>query len=173
MLNCGYPVWAFIKSDKKNNWSKGSGTSQPATARATIPNVAGISEKIKNSFKSHGVAISFKLPNTLQSKLVEVMQVKEKTPKEKRFNLVFGLACSEDGCQETYVDETKQSVKARLQQHRRPSTNEAQNSAVFKHIKGSEYNIEYHDIIINDREEQWYKRGIKEAVCEKKMSNLC
>ena len=95
------------------------------------------------------------------------MQVKDKTPKEKRFKLVYGLTCSEEGCEESYVCETKQSVKARLQQHRRPSTNEAQNSAVYKHIKDSGHNVECHDVIILDREEQWHKQSIREAVWER------
>ena len=86
---------------------------------------------------------------------------------EERSNLVYGLTCTEGGCQETYVGETKQSVKSRLQQRRRPSTNDAQNSAVYKHIKDSGHNVECHDVIILDREKQWHKHGIKEAIWEK------
>ena len=36
-----------------------------------------------------------------------------------------------------------------------------QNSVVYKHIKDSGHNDECQNVIILDREEQWYKRGIK------------
>ena len=47
------------------------------------------------------------------------------------------------------------------------STNEAQNSAAYKHIKDSGQNVNCHDVMILDREEQWHKRGIKEAIWER------
>ena len=67
------------------------------------------------------------------------MQVEDKTPNKnkKKKAIQLSLWTSEGGCQETYVGEREQSVKVRLQQHRRPGTKEAQNSAVYKHIRDS------------------------------------
>ena len=57
LADCGYPSWAFQKAYKsKQTNTKRSG---PATkTRVSIPYVAGISEKIKNSFRSLGIATS-------------------------------------------------------------------------------------------------------------------
>ena len=67
------------------------------------------------------MSTSFRPINTLQGKLVHT---KDKPPKEKQCNLVYGLTCVAPGCGESHVCETKQSPMARLNQHRRPSTNE-------------------------------------------------
>ena len=48
-----------------------------------------------------------------------------------------------------------------------PSTNEVWNSRVYKYIKDSGHNVECHNVIIVDREKQWHKHGIKEAVWER------
>ena len=93
--------------------------------------------------------------------------MKDKQPKEKRSNLVYGIACGDKDCSASYVGETKQSLKARVGQHRRPSTNEAQNSAVYLHIKDTGHSVDIKDTIILDKEEQWHRRGIKEAIWER------
>ena len=65
------------------------------------------------------------------------------------------------------MGETKQALKAGVNQHRKPSTNEAKNSSVYLHIKetGHSFNIKDATIIL-DKEEQWHCRGIKEATWE-------
>ena len=104
------------------------------------------------------------MPNTLRSKLVKV---KDKQPKDKQSNLVYGLVCGEKVCKESYVGETKQALKARANQHRRPSTNEAQNSAVYLRIKETGHSFNIKDATILDKEEQWHRRGIMEAIWER------
>ena len=52
------------------------------------------------------------------------MHVKDKTPRDKQCDVVYGLKCSDAGCDESYVGETKQSIKTRFNQHRRGSSNE-------------------------------------------------
>ena len=53
------------------------------------------------------------------------MHVKDKTPRDKQCYTVYGLKCSDAGCDESlyYVGETKQFIKARFNQHRRGSSN--------------------------------------------------
>ena len=68
-----------MKANKKKGQEQQqeSGGGQPNKARATIPYVAGLSERVKKHLKAYGIAASFKPGNTLRSKLV---QVKDKQP---------------------------------------------------------------------------------------------
>mgnify|MGYP001796186242 CR=1 FL=1 len=65
------------------------------------------------------------------------------------------------------VGETKQALGTRMGQHKRPSTIEAQNSAVFNHLRSSGHSFDLGDVKILDKEENWSRRGIKEAVWER------
>ncbi|XP_072046303.1 uncharacterized protein [Amphiura filiformis] len=136
--NCGYPDWAFLKATKSKEPKTGGASGQTNRARVTIPYISGISERVKNHFKSFGISTSFKPVNTLRGKLVNV---KDKQPKDKRSNLVYGVVCGDTDCSAAYVGETKQALKPRIGQHRRPSTNEAQNSAVYLHLKDTGHSI--------------------------------
>ena len=60
----------------------------------------------------------YKPHNTLRQRLV---RVKDKIPKEKQRNL-YGVRCEQKDCHDFYVGETQQSLKARMNQHRRPSS---------------------------------------------------
>ncbi|XP_072039327.1 uncharacterized protein [Amphiura filiformis] len=152
LKNCGYPNWAFLKANKsRKDQKQPDGGGQPNKARVTIPYIAGLSERVKKHLKAFGISSSFKPNNTLRGKLV---QVKDKQSKEKRSNLVYGLVCGDADCYAAYVGETKQALKARLNQHRRPSSNEAQNSAVYLHLKDTGHNIDTEDAVILDKEEQ-------------------
>ena len=162
---CGYPDWSFEKAIKSSSpQSKINVASTTTKARVTIPYSAGLSEKIKNTYKSFAIAASYKPVNNLRSKLVHV---KDKTPRDKQCNVVYGLKCSDAGCDESYVGETKQSIKARFNQHRRGSSKENQDSAVFTHSKHSGHQFNSDDIIILDKEEKWFERGVKEAIWER------
>ena len=95
------------------------------------------------------------------------MNVKDKPRKEKISNVVYGIKCGSENCSETYVGETKQALGTRMGQHKRPSTIEAQNSAVFNHLRSSGHSFDLGDVKILDKEENWSRRGIKEAVWER------
>ena len=165
LKNCGYPDWAFSKANKKKpaNAAPNTGGGQSKT-RVTLPYIAGISERVKNHLKTFGITTSFKPTNLLRGKVVHV---KDKPPKEKQSNLVYGLKCKDSNCSAAYVGETKQAPKTRVSQHRRPSSNEAQNSAVYLHLNETGHKVDTDDAIILDREEQWHRRGVKEAIWER------
>ena len=169
--HCGYPNWAFEQAKKSNKDTKSSATISPTSETSkrgtlvTIPYCAGLSERVKNAFKSFGISACFKPVNKLRSRLVHV---KDKPPRDKQSNLVYGFKCKGLNCSEAYVGETKQSLKARLNQHRRPSSSEYQaDSAIFEHSKTSGHQIDTEDVIILDREERWFERGVREAIWER------
>ncbi|XP_072041394.1 uncharacterized protein [Amphiura filiformis] len=109
--NCGYPDWAFLKATKSKEPKTGGASGQTNRARVTIPYISGISERVKNHFKSFGISTSFKPVNTLRGKPVNV---KDKQPKDKRSNLVYGVVCGDTDCSAAYVGETKQALKPAL-----------------------------------------------------------
>ena len=71
------------------------------------------------------------------------------------------------GCTETYVGETLQSIRARLKQHQRPNSNLAQDSAVYCHLKDTGHVLDSKGVKILDKERDWQRRGIKEAIWER------
>ena len=92
--------------------------------------------------------------------------MKDKAPKEKTSNLVYGVTCGFPGCSESYVGETKQSLKARMSQHRRPSTGDQYDSAIYTHLEATGHSFKDKDVTILDKEERWFERGVKEAIWE-------
>ena len=85
-----------------------------------------------------------------------------------KYKIVYGIKCEDPGCQETYVGETQQSLKARMSQHRKPSTaGENSNSAVFTHLDITGHTFKTENVVVLDREEDWFRRGVKEAVWER------
>ncbi|XP_068685018.1 uncharacterized protein [Montipora foliosa] len=153
------------KERQTNNSDRGDrGQGQTTRANITIPYVAGISEKIKNALKAHGISTCYKPWNTLRQKLA---RVKDSVPKAKRANIVYGVKCGDKDCQERYVGETQQSLGTRMNQHRRPSSNPAQTSAVYTHLNSTGHAFTLTDVLVLDREDHWHRRGVKEAIWER------
>ena len=124
LQKCGYPDWAFEQAKR----TKANSSETPVAAKSsdttkkiliTIPYCAGVSERVKNIYKLFDISTGFKPVNKLRGQLVHV---KDKPPKDKQSNLVYGYKCAAQGCSEAYIGETKQSLKARIGQHRRPSS---------------------------------------------------
>ena len=65
------------------------------------------------------------------------------------------------------MGETKQSLQARLRQHRRPSAGDAYDSAVYTHLHNTGHTFNNKEVVILDREEGWFERGVREALWER------
>ena len=65
---------------------------------------------------------------------------------------------------ESYVNETKQSVRSRVNTQCRPSSSEVQISAVYTHIKNSGQIFNPEVVVVLDKEERWFERGVREAI---------
>ena len=88
--------------------------------------MAGLSEKVKRSFSKFGTATSYKPCRIVHSQLVHV--------KDKKCDLVYGIRCGDPSCTKTDIGETRQTLKAHMNQHRYPAYEEALNSAVYMHL---------------------------------------
>ena len=174
---CGYQSWTFekaLKKSKPRTFDSNSNRTQGGESRrynTTIPYVSKLSEKIRRIYREYQLPVSFKPYNTLRQKLVHP---KDKTPKDKQNNIVYGFRCQDNGCEETYIGETKQTLGKRMYQHRRASTSGCGDSAVYSHLNSANHSFDNRDVIILDRESRWFERGVKEALyvkCEQPSLN--
>ena len=124
----------------------------------------GLSDRLRKVFRQHSVQASCKPTNSLRSALVHV---KDKTPHEKRSHVIYGLKCPHTNCDSTYVGETQQAVKKRAAQHRRPAQGNQPDSAIYTHLKESGHSFKDSDLVILDKEENWFERGVREAIYER------
>ena len=150
-----YPDWVF-SGNQKDHDEQGCGIDKIK--------IQGLSENIKNILKGHGVTAFYKPQNTLRQQLVKV---KDKQPFEKRSNLVYMVLPVEGRAALKPMWETLQSIRARLKQHQRPNSNPAQNSAVYCHLKDMGHELDSKGVQILDKERDWRRRGIKEAIWER------
>ena len=139
---------------------------QPGVRRTyvVIPYVSGLSERLKKTYKKHGISTIYKPANTLRSSLVKV---KDKPEYNKTSHVVYGIKCETPGCDATYVGETQQSLAKRMSQHRRPSPGDMYDSAVYTHLKNTGHSFQDKNVKVLDREHRWYERGVKEAIWER------
>jgi hypothetical protein len=163
----GYPDWAFHKVEQLSRRPPPETNSSHVRNRPTqviIPYIQGTSERLQKAFKKQGINTIYKPVNNLRGQLVKV---KDKTPIETQSNLIYSFVCHQEGCKAEYIGETKQALKSRVSQHRRPSTGDTYDSAIFTHMRETGHTVDIKDFKVLDKEEDWHKRGVKEAIWER------
>ena len=66
-------------------------------------------------------------------------------------------------CGMNYTGETERTLKARVSEHRRPSSSTSEvSNHLFREHRGHQFRSE--NVKILDREPDWFRRGIKKAV---------
>ena len=161
LKKCGYPEWAFtvasIKKDKNlRKEDSAEGNNKRKRPSVTLPYVQGTSEALRRILTKHGVQVHLKPYNTLRQFLVNP---KDPKPKEDMAGAIYYIPCGE--CDASYVGETERPFKKRLQEHKRPSN---KSSPVVEHQQSAGHRIDETNIKIIEKEEDWFKRGVKEAV---------
>ena len=151
----GYKEWTFnIKkkppTNNTNNKMKEHNISVP------IPYVHGVSEKLTNIFRNHGVGTYHKPFNTIRSQIVHP---KDKTPDVNKCGVVYEISCPE--CEHNYVGETGRPMHVRLKEHR--SQNDPM-TAIGEHISKRGHYINEEQVTILAREDNWWRRKIRESI---------
>ena len=84
----------------------------------------------------------------------------------KQSIIVYGFQCKNNACEETYIyiSETKQPMHKRMYQHRSTSASGINDSSIYSHLNGTQHSFEDKDIVILDKEQKWFERGVKEAI---------
>ena len=154
----GYTSW-IMKAPKPNKKPSKDRSGEPSpTISIPLPYVKGVSEKLANIFREHGVSSYHKPVNTIRSLLVHP---KDKTPDSDKCGIIYKINCPD--CEETYIGETGRAMHARLKEHKRTTGNTAL-TAVGEHIQHHKHNIEMEHVQIINREEHFWNRKIREAI---------
>lgn len=67
----------------------------------------------------------------------------------------------------TTFSEKSCALKARVNQYHRPSSSDAQISAVYTHIKIPSHSFSAEKVVIWDKEGRWFERSVWDAICER------
>ena len=151
---CGYPEWAF-QVTKNGGASKEPSpeSSTKSKAKVNIPYVPGVTESLQRLFRKHGVQAHAKPYSKVRAMVVSP---KDKVEPMERCDTVYHIKCAD--CPATYTGETGQPLRERLKQHKRVS------SVVGVHMRSTEHSIDWDNTKVLDRESNWTKRGVKEAI---------
>ncbi|KAI8516840.1 hypothetical protein Bbelb_054210 [Branchiostoma belcheri] len=158
------PQWAINKATcpKPPNTKPSAGTKSKGLV--VLLYIKDLSEALRRIFISHGIATCFKPTTTLRHILVAP---KDKTPKEKKCGVIYHIPCqgknNRGPCQETYIGETERSLKARFQEHTRPSSASSEVSQHI-HIESPGHHVSLDTVRILDTEQDYFLRGVKEAI---------
>ena len=114
-------------------------------------------------YSQYGIKVCVKPTNTLRQLLC---CPKDKTKKELISGPIYHISCEgskASGCQASYIGETERTLKARFQEHCRPSSS---TSEVCRHINRDYpgHAVSLSNTRILDREPRWFERGVKEAI---------
>ena len=152
---CGYPEWAFqiTKNGEASKEPSPESSTSKSWAKVNIPYVPGVTESLQRLFRKHGVQAHAKPFNKVRS---IVVSPKDKVDPTERCDTVYHIKCAD--CPATYTGESSQPLRERLKQHKRVS------SVVGLHIRDTKHSIDWDNTKVLDRESNWTKRGVKEAI---------
>ena len=152
-----YEPWIFKipqKEKKKENQNTVRGVSHHTPIG--VPYVKGLSETVVRLLKTEGINAYHKPYNTLRSMLVKP---KDRTPKGELSGLVYHIKCA--NCDHHYVGETARNLETRFKEH---TTRKSTNSTVKEHLEVEGHSCNIEDVIILEKEDNWYRRRVKEAI---------
>ena len=154
----GYRKWIFNlpKKQQKSNSTDTTKTTRPCVIPIGLPYVKGLSENLRRLFHANNISTYHKPINTLRSILVKP---KDATPIEQQCGLIYHIKCQD--CHHNYIGETGRNMGVRFKEH---TIRKGTVSAVKEHLEGSRHSCSLEDVRILDREEDWYRRKIKEAI---------
>ena len=103
------------------------------------------------------------IPKKGETLYLNLCKLKQKRDKEDRKDLVYSIPCGT--CSVRYVGETGQHYCDRKSQHQREVKNKKTTNAFYSHIKRNKgHRIEWEGCVYLDKEKNWRRRKIKEAV---------
>ena len=121
-----------------------------------LPYVEGLSEQLARTYQKHGVNMYHQASNTIRSLLVHP---KDKTPKENQCGTIYQITCDVNP-DHTYIGESKRPFSVRFKEHR----NLDKPTGVGDHCLNTGHSVSMENTRILEREENWLKRKVKEAI---------
>lgn len=121
-----------------------------------VPYHNRITKKLNNVFKNNNVHLASYNPKT-SAKFFG--KVKDKVPVNNQSSVVYKLDCS---CNKSYIGQTKQYLKSRIDQHKRDIRNGNSNTGLSEHVFETGHSIDWKNVKIIDREDNDHKRRFLE-----------
>ena len=151
----GYPAWTWDNPAARKRKDPPSRTQGPTSphGHVTLPYIQGTSEALARKMKKAGLMVHSRPHTKLRELLVKP---KDKSEDMEKSDVVYKIECKE--CSANYVGETGRLLKSRIKEHQRPS------SPVFEHTQDTGHEIDYVTPKVLDRESDWFRRGVKEAI---------
>ena len=149
-----YPSWLWdmpAANRRKDNTTM-ERPSRPL-GHVTLPYIQGTSEALARKMRQAGVMVHSRPHTKLRELLVKP---KDKSEDMEKADVVYKIQCKD--CDSNYVGETSRLLKTRVKEHQRPS------SPVCEHAQTTGHQIDYQKPKVLDRESDWFRRGVKEAI---------
>jgi hypothetical protein len=124
------------------------------------PYVKGFTESLQKNLRAINVGVVSKKAGTIRS-----MISKTKCPRDKdeTKDVVYKIDCRT--CGKAYIGETSKTIRERKDQHRRDVIKQAETNGIYNHLKmNRRHKIEWEQHSILEKEKNWKKRRIKEAL---------
>ena len=131
-----------------------------------MPYFAGVTEPLIRLLNAKGISASISSRGSLRELLVKP---KDQLEKEKTVGHIYHIPCAGANltpCPGRYVGETERTAAARFQEHTSTATNALgkYKSAMLQHARDHDHHFRKEDVTILASENDWVKRGIKEAI---------
>ena len=149
LQNNGYPQKSIdnIARRVRENMSNNSNSeSQQPSNFASVPYVAGTSERIGRIFRKYDVHIAHQPSRKLRN---ELCHLKDRRKVGERAGVVYRLPCGD--CNACYVGETGRQVDDRMVEHQRDINNQKVNSKVFEHVNSTGHCFDFANVSILDQ----------------------
>ena len=132
-----------------------------------LPYVKGTSEKLRRILRSHKIRSTFDTKNTFPKLL---SKPKDRVVTEHKNNILYQIDCSNP--EAVYFSESKQSLKSRSDEHKRPFRNcDSDKNEIVKHCWEADHNFSWDQKKVVDRESRLIRRKIKETIHSSKNAN--
>ena len=141
-------------------------TAKKRLGNVNLPFLSGVTEPLARLLNTKGLSTSVTTRGSVRETLVKP---KDKLEKEQSVGHIYHIPCAgahSTPCPGRYIGETERTAHARFQEHTSTATNALGNymSAMLQHARENQHHFRKEDMTILSSENDWVKRGIREAI---------
>ena len=124
-----------------------------------LPYVKGTTEPIKRILSNYSIKVALKPHHTIGNLFPKP---KDPVPKDQTRGAIYSIPCQ--GCDKSYIGETKRKISTRLKEHQKAVVNKhSHKSALVEHCLHSGHTISWESSKILCTSTNWHNRCILEA----------
>ena len=134
---------------------------------ATLPYVAGVTERLERILRGNKIKTSVKPLQTLRKVL---SRPKDIITEDKRTGVIYGIPCAD--CDRVYIGETKRALCTRVKEDQTSvRLGKTENSALAEHCYSEDHGVDWENTKILATEQRWHQRKWTEAFLIAKNKN--